>query len=237
MKKSVSDYIMKGRVMTKSISLMQFHSHLKYFLYFITRTLDLHLAYSLKVTSLSASPSLEISGNGMYHQKMPQPESCPELAEQNIDKLLNRSSAPKHSESELLPLRALSLIERVRNNRGIKFSATRSQNSSEKSTESSDNSSISYKQSEFLSPVSGDEQLVQINSDVREYLALESDDTSYAKAIRESQRSNKHNINGFSSSCEEEETDRYEHIAHSEGFQTLNYLIAFNDESPLVFFN
>lgn len=186
------------------------------------------------MTSLSASPSLEISGNGMYHQKMPQPESCPELTEQNTDKLLNRSAAPKHSESELLPLRALSLIERVRNNRQIKLSGTRSQNSSEKSTESSENSSISYKQSEFLSPVSGDEQLIQINSDVRDYLALESDDTSYAKAIRQSQSSNKHNINGFSS-CEEEETDRYEHIAHSEGFQTLNYLIALNNESPLGF--
>jgi hypothetical protein len=67
-------------------------------------------------------------------------------------------------------------------------------------------------------------------------LALESDDTSYAKAIRQSQSSNKHNINGFSS-CEEEETDRYEHIAHSEGFETLNYFIALNNENPLVFFN
>jgi hypothetical protein len=187
----------------------------------MTKILNLHLAYSLKVTSLSASPSLEIAGNGVYNQKMPQTESCPELTEQKMNKVLNGSGV-KHSSSELLPLRALSLIERVSANREVKFSGIGSQNNSEKSTNSSVNSSISYKQSEFLSPVSGDEQLVQINTDVRQQFceaALESDDTSYAKAIRQSRSSNKHNINGFSSSCEDEETDRYENnnTAHSEG--------------------
>jgi len=170
------------------------------------------------VTSLSASPSLDVAGNGVYHQKMPQPESCPQLNEYNADKVSN-TSAVKHSSSELLPLRALSLIERVRNSREVKFSGLSSKNNSEKSTDSSDNSSISYKQSEFLSPVSADENLLQINTDVRDYSALESDDTSYAKAIRQS--SNRRNVNGFSSSCEDEEADRYEHIAHSEGSEPL----------------
>ncbi|CAG2169618.1 unnamed protein product, partial [Oppiella nova] len=169
---------------------------------------------SLKVTSLSASPSLDVSRNGVFDHKMPipPPESCPEFLEQRIDKLLNSRCEVKQSSSELLSLRALSLIDKQEtnsnNNTKIKFSNNRSHNSSDKSTESSVNSSISYKQSEFLSPVSAtEEQYIQIDSNQRE-LGLESDDTSYAKAIR--QTSHKYHLNDFSS-CDDDDNDRYEH--------------------------
>ncbi|CAG2111008.1 unnamed protein product [Medioppia subpectinata] len=165
---------------------------------------------SLKVTSLSASPSFEVSGNGVYDHKMPipPPESCPEFIEQRIDKLLNRCEV-KQSSSELLSLRALSLIDKQQtnsNNTKIKFSNNRSHNNSDKSTESSVNSSISYKQSEFLSPVSvGEEQYIQIETNARD-LALESDDTSYAKAIRQTS----HKYHNEFSSCDDDDNDRYE---------------------------
>ena len=159
--------------------------------------------YSLKVTSLSASPSFQVSIDGVTQStQIPQPDSCPEFSEQNIDQLLVKQTV-KQSSSELLSLRALSLIDKQHNNNSeMKFSNNRSNADSVKSTDSSINSSISYKQSEFLSPVSGEEPYIEINANVR---ALESDDTSYAKAIR--QNFHKHNANDFSS-CDDDDTDR-----------------------------
>lgn len=183
----------------ESICVMQLQ-----YIWCLTLTLDWCWAYSLKVTSLSASPSFEVSSDGVYHQmtQIPQPESCPEFSEQSIDQLLGKHRV-KQSSSELLSLRALSLIDKQNNNkREMKFSNNRSKNNSVKSTDSSVNSSISYKQSEFLSPVSGEEPYVEINANVR---ALESDDTSYAKAIRHN--FHKHNANDFSS-CDDDDTDR-----------------------------
>lgn len=158
----------------------------------------------------SKSSSLEVSNNGLYYQKK-SPESCPALSEHKKD--LNESE--KNGSSEALPTRQLSLIERVRNNRESRFGKINTQLNNEKSSSSSSsNTSISYKQSNFQSPQSGDEQFMQ--TIVCESLILESDDTSYAKAIKQS--SKRRNLNGFSSSIDEDDTDKNDQItSHSDG--------------------
>lgn len=154
----------------------------------------------------SVSPGLQRCSNPVYQQR-PQPESCPEFIEQHFEQTLATTEL-RQSSSELLSLRALSLIDKQemnRQKRESKFSNTSSKNSaknSEKSSETSDNASISYKQSEFMSPTSGEEPYIGINANIR---ALESDDTSYAKAIRHNYH--KHNANDMSS-CDDDDTDR-----------------------------
>ena len=155
----------------------------------------------------SVSPSLDTSANQVYHQ-IPQPESCPEFIEHNIDQVVNKAGV-RQSSSELLSLGALSLIDKQQMNKNKrevkKTSNNRAKNNSEKSSDSSDNNSISYKQSEFLSPVSGEEPFIEINANIRALEMLESDDTSYAKAIRHNYH--KHNANDISS-CDDDDTDR-----------------------------
>ncbi|XP_054162297.1 gamma-aminobutyric acid type B receptor subunit 2-like [Oppia nitens] len=177
---------------------------------------------SIKVTSVSASSSISLSPNVVLDHKMPlpQPKSCHQMIEQRVDKVMNVCEV-KQSSSELLSLRALSLIDKQQtnsNNTRIKFSSNTSQNNSDKSTESSVNSSISYKQSDFLSAVSVEEQYIQIESNSRDLTALESEDTSYAKAIRLT--SHKYNNNDFSS-YDDEDNYHYEQ-SQQKGLQLMN---------------
>lgn len=176
------------------------------------------------VSTVAVAPSIEIIDNGFCNQKRLQRDSCPELRRPSL-KLSETGrqmtdAAVKHSSSELLSLRALSLIERAGNNdnREVKFAGSYA---SEKSTSSSSSASISYKQSDFLSPVSADgQQTVQISYGSKKFLTFDSDDTSYAKAIKSSSTTSKRN---GSTSCEEDDTDRSGRFeqSHAEGWYSL----------------